>query len=101
AGLSGRDEADLRSARKRLDVQPAYARVDTCAAEFEARTPYLYSTWGTASEAAPSDRRKVMILGGGPTRIGQGIEFDYGCAHAAAARSGARRPGVRRGPAAR
>jgi carbamoyl-phosphate synthase large subunit len=63
-------------------VRPIYARVDTCAAEFEAKTPYLYSTSGRASEAAPTDRKKVIILGGGPNRIGQGIEFDYCCVHA-------------------
>ena len=60
-----------------------YKRVDTCAAEFPATTPYLYSTWGAADEAEPTDRRKVMILGSGPNRIGQGIEFDYCCVHAA------------------
>jgi len=62
---------------------PTYKRVDTCAAEFEARTPYLYSTYERTCEAAPSGRRKVVILGGGPNRIGQGIEFDYCCVHAA------------------
>ncbi|MCA1958054.1 MAG: carbamoyl-phosphate synthase large subunit [Nitrospira sp.] len=62
-----------------------YKRVDTCAAEFEAHTPYLYSTYGNECEARPSDRKKVMILGGGPNRIGQGIEFDYCCVHAAMA----------------
>ena len=62
-----------------------YKRVDTCAAEFEAQTPYLYSTYGRECEARPSDRPKVVILGGGPNRIGQGIEFDYCCVHAAMA----------------
>src|SRR5262249_9228726 len=59
-----------------------FGRVDTCAAEFVARTPYLYSSYETESEAAPSGQRKVIILGGGPNRIGQGIEFDYCCVHA-------------------
>jgi carbamoyl-phosphate synthase large subunit len=80
--LTGVSAGDVRAARKRSGVEPVYARVDTCAAEFVARTPYLYSTWGRSSEAAPSDRKKVMILGGGPNRIGQGIEFDYCCVHA-------------------
>mgnify|MGYP003693870835 FL=1 len=62
-----------------------YKRVDTCAAEFEAHTPYLYSTYGSECEARPTDRKKVIILGGGPNRIGQGIEFDYCCVHAAMA----------------
>ena len=62
-----------------------YKRVDTCAAEFEAHTPYLYSTYGRECEARPTDRKKVIILGGGPNRIGQGIEFDYCCVHAAMA----------------
>ena len=61
---------------------PVYKRVDTCGAEFESFTPYLYSTYETESEAAPTDRRKIMILGSGPNRIGQGIEFDYCCCHA-------------------
>ncbi len=78
-------ERDVREARARLDIRPAYARVDTCAAEFPARTPYLYSTYEEECEAEPSNRRKVIILGGGPNRIGQGIEFDYCCVHAAMA----------------
>ncbi|MBZ0120117.1 MAG: carbamoyl-phosphate synthase large subunit, partial [Sandaracinaceae bacterium] len=90
AGFSDRQIADLRGTtqdavrahRKDVSVQPIYARVDTCAAEFVAHTPYLYSTWGRSCEARPSDRKKVMILGGGPNRIGQGIEFDYCCVHA-------------------
>lgn len=61
---------------------PSYKRVDTCAAEFEAETPYMYSSYDGASEAAPSSSKKVLILGGGPNRIGQGIEFDYCCCHA-------------------
>jgi len=76
-------EADVRAARLAHGVTPSYARVDTCAAEFVAHTPYLYSAWGRASEADVTDARKVMILGGGPNRIGQGIEFDYCCVHAA------------------
>ncbi|MCB0197359.1 MAG: carbamoyl-phosphate synthase large subunit [Anaerolineae bacterium] len=70
--------------QKRLEngIRPAYLRVDTCAAEFEAFTPYLYSAYESQSEANPTDRKKVMILGGGPNRIGQGIEFDYCCVHA-------------------
>ncbi len=72
----------VRTRRKELGIVPTYQRVDTCAAEFEAFTPYLYSTYETQDEAAPTDRPKVMILGGGPNRIGQGIEFDYCCVHA-------------------
>ncbi|MBX3246149.1 MAG: carbamoyl-phosphate synthase large subunit [Myxococcales bacterium] len=80
-----RDEpvAAQRESREGAGVERIYARVDTCAAEFVALTPYLYSTWGEQSEAAPTEREKVMILGGGPNRIGQGIEFDYCCVHAA------------------
>ncbi len=76
------DEAVVRQLRKRLGVLPTYKTVDTCAAEFEAHTPYHYSTYESECEAVRSDRRKVMILGGGPNRIGQGIEFDYCCVHA-------------------
>jgi carbamoyl-phosphate synthase large subunit len=75
-------EDEVRAYRKELGVIPAYKMVDTCAAEFEASTPYYYSTYEEESEVLPSDRRKVMILGGGPNRIGQGIEFDYCCCHA-------------------
>src|SRR5574341_1438853 len=82
AQLVGSDELTIRDARKRLGIEPTFQRVDTCAAEFEALTPYLYSTYETACEAAPTDRRKVLILGSGPNRIGQGIEFDYCCVHA-------------------
>ncbi|MCZ7678445.1 MAG: carbamoyl-phosphate synthase large subunit [Sandaracinaceae bacterium] len=74
--------AAVRASRAEAGTRPIYARVDTCAAEFVARTPYLYSTWGRSSEAEPTGRGKVMILGGGPNRIGQGIEFDYCCVHA-------------------
>lgn len=75
-------ENEVRNYRKQLGVVPAYKTVDTCAAEFEALTPYYYSTYEQESEVLPSDRRKVMILGSGPNRIGQGIEFDYCCCHA-------------------
>ncbi len=85
ARLSGTDEDSVRHARSRFGIRPVYARVDTCAAEFPAETPYLYSTYETTSEALPTDRKKVIILGGGPNRIGQGIEFDYCCVHAAMA----------------
>lgn len=75
-------EADVRAWRVEDDVLPTYLRVDTCAGEFESFTPYLYSTYESRCEAEPTDRRKVMILGSGPNRIGQGIEFDYCCCHA-------------------
>ena len=75
-------EDEVRAYRKSLGVIPAYKTVDTCAAEFEAYTPYYYSTYEEETETLPSDRRKVMILGSGPNRIGQGIEFDYCCCHA-------------------
>jgi carbamoyl-phosphate synthase large subunit len=74
--------AAVRAKRKSLGVTAVFNRVDTCAAEFESFTPYLYSSYESECEAAPSDRRKVMILGSGPNRIGQGIEFDYCCCHA-------------------
>ncbi len=73
----------LHQLRHKLKVRPVYKRVDTCAAEFESYTPYLYSTYEEEDEATPSDRKKVIILGSGPNRIGQGIEFDYCCCHAA------------------
>ncbi len=82
AALAGVSERQAREARWAAGVRPVFKRVDTCAAEFEAYTPYLYSTYEEEDEAAPTDRRKVMILGGGPNRIGQGIEFDYCCVHA-------------------
>jgi carbamoyl-phosphate synthase large subunit len=81
AVLWGITEADVRQLRHDLAIRPVYKRVDTCGAEFEAYTPYLYSTYESECEAAPSDRKKIMILGGGPNRIGQGIEFDYCCVH--------------------
>ncbi|MDQ4095060.1 MAG: carbamoyl-phosphate synthase large subunit [Actinomycetota bacterium] len=76
-------EAEVRVYRKALDLVPTYKTVDTCAAEFEADTPYYYSTYEEEDEVAPSERKKVLILGSGPNRIGQGIEFDYCCVHAA------------------
>ena len=82
AALWGTDEHAVRALRHRLGVRPVYKRVDTCGAEFEAKTPYLYSTYEQESEAEPTDRQKIIILGGGPNRIGQGIEFDYCCVHA-------------------
>ncbi len=88
AKLTGFTEADVRRARHAKGVTAVFKRIDTCAAEFEAQTPYMYSTYETPMmgdvecEARPSDRKKVVILGGGPNRIGQGIEFDYCCCHA-------------------
>ena len=82
AYLTERSEDEVRNYRKQLGIVPVYKRVDTCGAEFESYTPYLYSTYETEDEAAPTDRRKIMILGSGPNRIGQGIEFDYCCCHA-------------------
>ena len=72
----------MRARRKELGVRAVFNRVDTCAAEFESFTPYLYSSYESECEAEPSGRKKVMILGSGPNRIGQGIEFDYCCCHA-------------------
>ncbi|MBS7541756.1 carbamoyl-phosphate synthase large subunit [Ancylobacter oerskovii] len=89
ASLTRQHEADVAAQRRALDVRPAYKRIDTCAAEFASPTAYMYSTYETpfagvlADESRPSDRKKVAILGGGPNRIGQGIEFDYCCCHAA------------------
>jgi carbamoyl-phosphate synthase large subunit len=90
AELTGKSEQAVRKARRKAGVRPVYKRVDTCAAEFQAKTPYMYSTYENPSfngvvqdEARVSDRKKVIILGGGPNRIGQGIEFDYCCCHAA------------------
>ncbi|MGB1965334.1 MAG: carbamoyl-phosphate synthase large subunit [Candidatus Micropelagos thuwalensis] len=89
AELIGKSESDVRQARQALGLRPNFRRIDTCAAEFAAQTPYLYSSYETISpfgnqnEAEPSSRKKAVILGGGPNRIGQGIEFDYCCCHAA------------------
>lgn len=90
AKLTGTTEKDVRAARRSLNVRPVFKRIDTCAAEFASSTAYMYSTYESGAlgqvpecEAAPSDRKKAIILGGGPNRIGQGIEFDYCCCHAA------------------
>jgi carbamoyl-phosphate synthase large subunit len=88
ADLLNRSEREVRAWRKGLGVVPSYYRVDTCAAEFEAHTPYLYSTYEDGDETERSERKKVIILGGGPNRIGQGIEFDYCCVHACFALKG-------------
>jgi len=88
-GLRGLGEPEVRELRHRLGVRPAYKTVDTCAGEFPALTPYHYSSYDRESEVAPSDRRKVVIIGSGPNRIGQGIEFDYSCVHASFALSSA------------
>ena len=85
AALTGRDEAAIRARRRKLGLHPVFKRVDTCAAEFATSTAYLYSTYEDECEANPTSRRKIMILGGGPNRIGQGIEFDYCCVHASLA----------------
>jgi len=88
AAVSGKTEAEVRTLRRSLEVRPVYKRIDTCAAEFASPTAYMYSSYAmpfagkAADEANPSDRKKVVILGGGPNRIGQGIEFDYCCCHA-------------------
>ncbi len=82
AYLTGTDEIQAEKKRKRFGIRPVYKLVDTCAAEFKAATPYYYSTYEHENEARVSGRKKVMILGGGPNRIGQGIEFDYCCVHA-------------------
>ena len=85
ARLCGAKEQDVRGRRHELGLRPVFKRVDTCAAEFATSTAYLYSTYEEECEAQPTDRRKIVILGGGPNRIGQGIEFDYCCVHAALA----------------
>ncbi|MDJ0630110.1 MAG: carbamoyl-phosphate synthase large subunit [Rhodobacter sp.] len=95
ANLTGRDEENIRRARRNLGVTAVFKRIDTCAAEFEAQTPYMYSTYEAPvmgeveCEARPTEAKKVVILGGGPNRIGQGIEFDYCCCHACFALSDA------------
>ena len=81
----GCGESAVRELRNQLGVHPVYKRVDTCAAEFSTDTAYMYSTYEEECEARPSDKDKILVLGGGPNRIGQGIEFDYCCVHAALA----------------
>ncbi len=83
AELSGKSEKDIRAKRRRLKIKPIFKRVDTCAAEFETSTAYMYSTYQDECESNPTKKKKIMVLGGGPNRIGQGIEFDYCCVHAA------------------
>ena len=82
AGLWNLSEEEIRDRRYAAGIVPVYKLVDTCAAEFEAYTPYYYSTYETEDETRPSTKPKVVIIGGGPNRIGQGIEFDYCCVHA-------------------
>src|SRR6516225_1785602 len=89
AQLTGTGEEEVRRFRHEAGIRPVFLTVDTCAAEFEARTPYLYSSYDEQSEVPPGDRPKVIILGSGPNRIGQGIEFDYACVHASFALSAA------------
>jgi carbamoyl-phosphate synthase large subunit len=85
AKLLGTNQHEVRALRHKLNVRPVYKRVDTCAAEFGTQTAYMYSSYDEECEANPTDRKKIMVLGGGPNRIGQGIEFDYCCVHAALA----------------
>ncbi|HEU0031607.1 MAG TPA: carbamoyl-phosphate synthase large subunit [Kofleriaceae bacterium] len=85
AALTGATEAQVRAARHAAGVRPVYKRVDTCGAEYESHTPYLYSSYEDECESRPTTKKKVIILGGGPNRIGQGIEFDYCCVHASMA----------------
>ncbi len=83
AELCGKQESELRELREQLNIRPVFKRVDSCAAEFASATAYMYSTYENECEAEPSERQKIMVLGGGPNRIGQGIEFDYCCVQAA------------------
>ena len=85
AELLSVSEQEIYSYREKLNIKPVFKRVDTCAAEFETTTAYLYSTYEEECESLPTNNKKIMILGGGPNRIGQGIEFDYCCVHAALA----------------
>ncbi|WP_133479561.1 carbamoyl-phosphate synthase large subunit [Cognatilysobacter segetis] len=85
AQVTGTDEGAVRALRRAFGVRPVYKRIDSCAGEFATETAYMYSTYEDECEANPSDRRKIIVLGGGPNRIGQGIEFDYCCVHAALA----------------
>jgi len=89
AQLRGLDEAEVRGIRHGLDIRPVYKTVDTCAGEFPALTPYHYSSYDSETEVTPSERTKVVIIGSGPNRIGQGVEFDYSCVHASFALSDA------------
>jgi carbamoyl-phosphate synthase large subunit len=77
------EDREIRKLRRMMNVRPVYKRVDTCAGEFATGTAYMYSTYEEECESHPTDRKKIMVLGGGPNRIGQGIEFDYCCVHAA------------------
>ncbi len=88
ATVLGCSEAEVRAQRVQQEILPVFKRVDTCAAEFEAYTPYFYSTYETEDETRPTERKKIIILGGGPNRIGQGIEFDYCCVHCSFALAG-------------
>mgnify|MGYP001323995589 FL=1 len=85
AYLLGVEESEVRAARQGMNIRPVYKRIDSCAGEFASSTAYMYSTYEEECESQPSDREKIMVLGGGPNRIGQGIEFDYCCVHAALA----------------
>ena len=85
AALSGQSEDKIRSLRQKLNIKPVFKRVDTCAGEFETTTAYMYSTYQDECESNPTENKKVVVLGGGPNRIGQGIEFDYCCVHASMA----------------
>lgn len=85
AALSGMDESDVKALRQKYDLKPSYKMVDTCAAEFEAKTPYYYSTYDAGNEVINSQNKKILIIGAGPIRIGQGIEFDYCCVHSSLA----------------
>ena len=85
AALSGQSEEKIRSSRQKLNIKPVFKRVDTCAGEFETTTAYMYSTYQDECESKPTKNKKVVVLGGGPNRIGQGIEFDYCCVHASMA----------------
>ena len=85
AALSSQSEEKIRSLRQKLNIKPVFKRVDTCAGEFETTTAYMYSTYQDECESNPTENKKVVVLGGGPNRIGQGIEFDYCCVHASMA----------------
>src|SRR5690606_24369835 len=97
AGIRGLSEPEVRSARHGFGLRPVYKTVDTCAAEFAASTPYHYSSYDEETEVAPREREAVIILGSGPNRIGQGIEFDYSCVHASLALSHSKGSGANGG----